>query len=79
MKELFFTPLLNDELTIGGAQLFIKLENGLKKIINLSNFNQKYDYDYVFRNRLTKSGYKVYDRGLCYEFILVEAQLSNYI
>ena len=44
-----------------------------KKIFSFQNF--KYS-DYISSNRLTCSGYKIYNRGFENEFILVEAKLS---
>ena len=32
---------------------------------------------FLFKNKLTRSGYKIYNRGMHYEFFLVEAHLSE--
>ena len=42
-------------------------------IFNFRNF--EYD-DFEYKNELTDSGYKIYNKGFYNEYILVEARLS---
>lgn len=69
-------PLLDEDFKIHGTQIFIKYETGVRKVFNLRNFTTK-EKDVTFCNKQTKSGYKIYNKGLFYEFILVEAKLSK--
>ena len=50
-------------------------QNGQRKVFNLESFSNT-KKDNLFKNKIVKSGYKIYNKGLCYEFILVEAKLS---
>lgn len=45
-------------------------------MFNLPNFS-KYETEKVFKNKQTISGYKIYNKGLFYEFTLVEARMSR--
>ena len=54
-------------------------------MVDLPSHDQDYDSDdhgdsknyYLFRNDLTDSTYKIYNRGLHYVYFLVEARLSK--
>ena len=75
MEEYFMIPLLDENFVINGVQIYITFQNGQRKVFNLDNFSND-TQDNLFKNKITKSGYKIYNKGLCYEFILVESKLS---
>ena len=87
IKEYFMVPLLDKHFNISGLQLYINTKPSTsapadnyrssdQKVISLKQFSHKKG-DYTFRNTTTKSGYKIYNRGLCDEFVLLTAKLSN--
>ena len=69
-------PLHSINYEISGVQLYLTYNDDVKKVLSLRDFSHKYG-DYIFRNRITKSGYKIINKGLCDEFCVLTVKLSR--